>query len=75
MKRFIAIILTLSLATMLMACGTKYYEVTTKTGEIYTVKGSPQYDVDAQTYKFENEEGKEIILNKEEIEVIQEKNS
>lgn len=73
MKKLIAIILMLSLAFILMACGAKYYEVTTKTGAVYIVKGSPQYNMDSQTYKFENEDGREIILNKEDIEVIQEK--
>jgi|GEM_PF-1929791 len=74
MKRFIAIILALTLSFMLFGCGTKYYEVTTKTGKVYNAVGDLEYDVDQKTYTFENEKGKEVILSKEDIEVIVEKN-
>jgi len=72
MNRCVAIISTLLLTCFLVACGAKSYEVTTKTGKTYTTEGALQYDVQSETYKFENEEGKEVILNQEDIEVIQE---
>ncbi len=53
----------------LAACGTKTYQVTTKSGQTYTANGSLDYDVKSETYKFKNEKGKEIILNQKDIEV------
>lgn len=73
MHRFIAIILTLLLSFALTACASKTYEVTTKSGKTYSSKGSLEYDVQNETYKFKNEQGKEVIINQEDIEVIQEK--
>lgn len=73
MKRIFALILTLLMALSLCACGSKTYEITTRTGQSFTAKGSPKYDVQSETYKFENEDGKEVILNQEDIEVIKEK--
>lgn len=72
MNRLIAIIATLLLTCFLAACGAKNYQVTTKAGKIYTAQGALEYDVQSETYKFKNEEGKEVILNQEDIEVIQE---
>jgi len=61
-------------STLLLAgCGSKQYEVTTKGGDIYTAKGALKYDVQSETYSFENEQGLEVRLNQEDIEVIQEK--
>ena len=74
MNRFFALLLTLLLSALLVACGAKSYQVTTKTGKTYTSKGTLEYDVQSETYKFENKEGKEVILNQEDIEVIQETN-
>lgn len=73
MNRLIGFILTLLLLFSLVGCGTKTYQVTTKTGKIYTASGSLEYDVQSETYKFKNENGKQVILNQEDIEVIQEK--
>lgn len=72
MNRFITILLTMLLTCFLAACGSKMYQVTTKTGKTYTAKGALEYDVQSETYKFQNAEGKEVILNQEDIEVIQE---
>ena len=72
MNRFITVVLALLMTCFLAACGTKSYQVTTKTGKTYTAEGSLEYDVQSETYKFKNEEGKEVILNQEDIEVIQE---
>lgn len=72
MKRCIALVLTLMLAFSLTACGSKTYQITTKTGKTYTAEGPLDYDVQSETYKFENPDGKEVILNQEDVEVIQE---
>jgi len=73
MKRILALIVTLILAFSLTACGSKSYNVTTRSGDTFTAIGSPKYDVQTETYKFQDEEGKEVILNQEDIKVIKEK--
>jgi len=73
MKRLLALLLTFLLTFSLAACGSKAYQVTTRSGQTFTAKGSPEYDVQSETYKFKDEEGKEVILNQEDIEVIKEK--
>ena len=73
MKRILALIMTLLLAFSLTACGFKSYQITTQSGETFTANGAPEYDVQSQTYKFHDEEGKEVILNQKDIKVIKEK--
>jgi Flp pilus assembly protein TadD len=72
MKRIIAILLSVAMLAALAACGTKNYQVTTKTGKTFTTQGAPEYDLKSETYKFKNEEGREVILNQEDVDVIQE---
>ncbi|QJB57621.1 YgdI/YgdR family lipoprotein [Pseudodesulfovibrio sp. zrk46] len=72
MNRFLTIMFALLLTCVLAGCGAKTYQVTTKAGKTYTAKGSLEYDVQSETYKFKNDDGKEVILNQEDIEVIQE---
>lgn len=73
MNRIIALVLAMLLALSLTACGSKTYLVTTKTGKTYTAKGALEYKVQSETYTFTDEEGQEVILNQEDVEVIQEK--
>ncbi len=73
MKILITIIASMVLMFSLAGCGSKNYQVTTKSGQNYTATGPLNYDVQSETYKFKNEKGKEVILNQEDIEVIQEK--
>ncbi len=72
MKHVITILASLLLVFMLAGCGSKNYQVTTKSGQNYTSNGPLEYDVQSETYKFKNAEGREVILNQEDIEVIQE---
>jgi uncharacterized lipoprotein YehR (DUF1307 family) len=72
MRRILALIATLILAFSLTACGSKTYNITTHSGDTFTAKGSPEYDVKTNSYKFNDENGKEVILNKDEIKVIKE---
>lgn len=73
MKRLLTILCALLLTLLLAGCGSKQYQVTTKSGKSYTADGALDYDVQTETYRFENENGNEVILNQEDIEVIQEK--
>lgn len=72
MKHIVALI-SMMLILALGGCGSKNYQVTTKSGQSYTATGPLEYNVQSETYTFKNEEGKEVILNQEDIEVIQEK--
>lgn len=73
MKRIIGTLLALLMLLSLAACGSKSYQVTTKTGKTFITQGSPEYDMKSETYKFTNEEGKEVIINQADVDVIQER--
>jgi hypothetical protein len=72
MKGIIAVLLSLLLLLSLAACGTKNYQITTKTGKTFTTQGAPEYDMESETYRFTNEEGHEVILNQADVDVMQE---
>ncbi|BDQ36401.1 hypothetical protein SYK_07610 [Pseudodesulfovibrio nedwellii] len=72
MKRFFTLVMLCLFAFSLTACFSKKYMITTNTGKTYIADGSPEYDVQTETYKFEDDKGKKVILNQEDIEVIKE---
>lgn len=73
MQRLIAIACALLLMLSLAACGSKTYDVTTKSGKAYTSVGKPDFDKKEQTYTFTNTDGQEIILNQADVDVIEQK--
>lgn len=72
MKRFVAIILSALMILCLCGCGTKTSQITTKNGQSFTAKGDVKYDRKSETYTFQNESGKKVTLNREDISVIKE---
>lgn len=52
MKRCITALLMLLMLIALVGCGSKNYQVTTKTGETFHTQGAPEYDMKSETYKF-----------------------
>lgn len=74
MKRCITALLVLLMLALLAACGSKNYQVTTKTGETFHTQGAPEYDMKSETYTFTDEKGEEVILNRIDVDVIQEQN-
>lgn len=72
MKRFITTLLVLLMLIVLAACGSRNYQVTTKTGETFHTQGAPEYDMKSETYKFTDEKGEEVILKRADVDVIQE---
>jgi len=72
MKRIVAAMLALAMLLPLTACGSKSYEVTTKTGRTFNTQGSPKYDMKSETYTFTDEEGKEVIVNQSDVDIIRE---
>ncbi|CCH47479.1 YgdI/YgdR family lipoprotein [Pseudodesulfovibrio piezophilus] len=73
MKKIYTLIILVTVSLSIFGCGTKSYQVTTKNGQKYTAMGALEYDVQSQTYTFENEEGKQIVLEHQDVDVIQEK--
>lgn len=72
MKRCITALLVLLMLISLAACGSRNYQVTTKTGEVFHTQGAPEYDMKSETYKFTDEKGEEVTLNRTDVDVIQE---
>ena len=73
MRRHLAAALILALLFVLTACGSRQYVVTTKSGQAYTATSDLEYDMESQTYSFEDENGRQVRLNKEDVEVIKQK--
>ncbi|MFH1061039.1 MAG: YgdI/YgdR family lipoprotein [Pseudomonadota bacterium] len=59
----------LALAALPAGCS-HYYRVTTYSGQIYTSEGQPKFDEDAKVYKFEQMDGKKVILNQKDVKEI-----
>jgi major membrane immunogen (membrane-anchored lipoprotein) len=74
MKRVFSMLLILCLALGLTACGATIYKVSMKNGVTYQAKGEPEYDKKSASYKFTDTNGKEVMVNKEDVQVIQQVN-
>ncbi len=72
MQRLLSLIICLVLIGSLAGCGAKTYSITTHTGQTYVSQGAPEYDVKSETYTFMNEDDKEVVINKNDIEIIKE---
>jgi hypothetical protein len=66
-KKALAILGLFAALTMLVACGTTYYTVTTNVGKSYTAVNEPKLDTKAKTYHFKDTNGNEVILNQDEV--------
>jgi len=73
MKRLLVLLLAGTMAFVLTACGSSKYMITTKAGETYISDGAPEYNMKTSTYTFNDDKGKKVILNKEDIQVMKEK--
>jgi major membrane immunogen (membrane-anchored lipoprotein) len=74
MKRVFSMLLMLCLVVGLAACGATIYNVNMKNGTTYQAKGEPEYDKKSGTYKFCDPKGKEVMVNKDDVQVIQQAN-
>lgn len=71
MKRLITMmLLTLFLLTA-AGCGSKAYKVVT-TDQTYTSREKPEYDEESKTFIFDNEEGYEMTIKREDLKLIEE---
>lgn len=72
MKRLIILLAAPLFALSLTACAAKTYRITTNAGQTYIANGSPEYDVKAETYTFTDDQGREVVINKNDIDAIKE---
>lgn len=58
---------------LVLASGSKpqYYTINTNNGQ-YTSVGKPEFQRDSKTYKFQNLDGKSVIVNKDDVQSIEE---
>jgi len=73
MKRRLFLPAILLLAALLAGCGTKSYSIKTNSGHEYIAQGAPVYNVKSDTYTFTDGQGKEVVINKDDIRLIKEK--
>lgn len=71
MQRLFAFLLAALLLLSLAACGSKYV-VTTKSGQTYYADGPLNLNVDDNTYMVEDEQGRKVKLQQEEIDKVTE---
>ena len=67
MRKTIASIGLLAVLTLMCACGSTYYSVTTNSGHSYVATEKPKLDEGAKTYTFIDNDGHKVILNQSEI--------
>lgn len=72
------IFLSFALFALLVAfvgCGSKHYTITKTDGTSVVSVGEPKYSKDSETYKFENLDGQEMILKRENVkDIVKNKN-
>lgn len=70
MKRILTLVLLALALFALAACGSSRYAVTTTTGATYTAVDKPEFDQKSKTYTFENEDGEEVTIKREDVQEI-----
>jgi len=73
MQRRLFLPAILLLAALLSGCGAKSYSITTNAGQEYIAEGTPVYNVKSDTYTFTDSQGKEVVIDKNDIRLIKEK--
>lgn len=69
MHRIFILLATLLLAALLAGCGAKAYRIKTISGQEYIANGI-EYNVKLNTYTFTNNQGEEVVINKDDIQYI-----
>lgn len=72
MRTLIVLIAILLLTAPLSGCSAKSYTIRTHEGREYVADGPPQYDVQSATYTFTDDQGREVVINKDDIRLIKE---
>lgn len=73
MKKFFTLALISGFVFLMAACGANHYTVVKKDGTTMTSVGEPDFSKESSSYSFEDPEGNKVILNREEVQEIQEK--
>lgn len=72
MKKIIAALFVCTALFVFSGCGTKHYTLIKTDGSTVVSAGEPKYSESSQSYEFENLDGQNIILKREEVKEIQE---
>ncbi|CCO24217.1 YgdI/YgdR family lipoprotein [Maridesulfovibrio hydrothermalis] len=67
------VLISAFLCTFLFAatgCGSKHYTITKNDGSTAVSVGEPKFSKDSSSYKFENLDGQEVIIKREDVKEI-----
>lgn len=70
MKRLLMTTLALSAMVIMLTACSHYYRITTYDGQVYTADGQPKLDEDTKVYRFEQLDGKKVLLNQKDVKEI-----
>ncbi|WP_027721932.1 YgdI/YgdR family lipoprotein [Maridesulfovibrio zosterae] len=70
MKKILITAVLCALPMLLVGCGSKHYTITKADGSTVTSAGEPEFVKASNTYKFENLDGQDVILKREDIKEI-----
>jgi len=69
-----SIIISFLVVGLLLPMGcSKQYVVKTKEGTEYTSSKEPKFDKKTQTYQIKNEDGKNVTVNREDVQSVEER--
>lgn len=72
MRTLLVLTVLLILTAPLPGCASKSYMIRTHQGREYVADGPPRYDVRSATYTFIDEQGREVVISKNDIRLIKE---
>lgn len=70
MKRIFITAVLCSLLMVVAGCGSKHYTITKADGSTSVSVGEPEFSKDSSSYKYENLDGQDVILQREEVKEI-----
>lgn len=72
MKRILITAVLCILLMVLAACGSKHYTITKTDGSTAVSVGEPKYSKTSSSYKFQNLDGQDVIIKREDVKEIRE---
>ncbi len=70
LNRAIGVLAVFACVSLLAACGTSEYIISTTDGTMITTQGKPDLDEDTGMYTYEDAEGREATIRKEDVKQI-----
>lgn len=72
MKRLFIITVFCSMLMLAAGCGATHHTITKSDGSTVVSVGEPKFSKDSKTYSFENLDGEQVILKREDVKEIRE---